>query len=98
MAEHKQRMVISRATSGFIGFWHTHPDMSSHQSTTDLAGMAQLVSTVGQNQKRALMLIFGRTDERPSAGVYVYESPGMTEKGDLVVAGTSQITLETAVV
>jgi hypothetical protein len=98
VSEHQKRMAISHATSGFIGFWHTHPDMPSHQSDTDIGGMAQLVSVVGQNQKRALMLIFGRTGTRPSAGVYVYESHGMTETGDLVIAGTTQIPLETAVV
>lgn len=98
VAEHKHRMATSRSTSGFIGYWHTHPDMPSYQSTTDVAGMAQLVSTVGQNQKRSMMLIFGRTEVRPTAGVYVYESHGRTGNDEMVVAGTTQVPLETGVV
>jgi integrative and conjugative element protein (TIGR02256 family) len=96
--EHKRRVATSRGTSGFIGFWHTHPDMESLQSRTDIRGMATLVSAVGYKQKRALMLIYGRVGEQPTAGVYVYESHAVTEHGDYVEVGATQVALATAIV
>lgn len=97
-AEHKRRFSTSRGTSGFVGFWHTHPQMTSLQSSTDLRGMATLVSAVGENQKRALMLIYGRTGAEPTAGIYVYESHAITESGDYLAVGTTQIVLAAPVV
>ena len=96
--EHEKRLAISRGTSGFIGFWHTHPDMESFQSGLDIRGMAELVSALGQNQKRSLMLIYGRKENQPTAGVYAYESHSLMESGDLVVAGTGQLILPKTVV
>jgi hypothetical protein len=96
--EHARRLARSHGTSGFIGFWHTHPDMASHQSGTDIRGMAGLVSTMGQNQKRALMLIFGRAGARSTAGVYVYESDALTAASEYVEVGTTQVTLGSPVV
>jgi len=97
-AEHKRRLTISQGTSGFIGFWHTHPDMASQQSGTDVRGMASLVSAVGENQKRALMLIFGRAGTQPTMGIYVYESHALTETGDFVQVGATQVALASIVV
>ena len=96
--EHVHRVERSRGTCGFIGFWHTHPDMPSQQSSTDIVGMAKLVSRMGQNQQRALMLIFGRTKGRPSVGVYVYESESLLQATELVAVDIGQIELKTAVV
>jgi len=96
--EHKRRYERSHGGCGFIGYWHTHPDMPSHQSGTDMAGMAALVSSIGQNQKRAVMLIFGRTGGRSTAGVYVYESHARGEKSELISVGQAQIELEAPVV
>jgi integrative and conjugative element protein (TIGR02256 family) len=96
--EHKRRFAISRGTSGFIGFWHTHPNMESHQSGTDFRGMATLVSAVGDKQKRALMLIYGRNGTQPTAGIYVYESHALTERGDYVQVGAAQVALATSIV
>lgn len=96
--EHKRRLSLSRGASGFIGFWHTHPDMASLQSGTDIRGMATLVSAMGENQKRALMLIYGRSGSLPTAGIYVYESRTLMESGDYVEVGATQVALETAVV
>jgi tRNA A37 threonylcarbamoyladenosine dehydratase len=98
VAEHNQRTKISHGTCGFIGFWHTHPDMPSEQSPTDVHGMATLVSSFGQNQRRSFMLIFGRTGGTPTAGVYVYESRHVARTTELVSIGTSQFTLRKSVV
>lgn len=96
--EHLHRHERSRGTSGFIGFWHTHPDMPSEQSVTDIVGMSTLVSQIGLNQKRAMMMIFGRTRTQASAGIYVYESQSVERASELVSVGMTQIPLEVAVV
>lgn len=96
--EHQRRLSLTHGTSGFVGFWHTHPDMPSRESGTDIHGMTNLVSTFGLNQKRALMLIFGRSNGAGTAGVYLYESRAVTTTGELVSAGEWQFTLERAVV
>ena len=89
--EHRRRFSMSRSASGFIGFWHTHPDMPSQQSVIDVEGMTGLVSAIGENQRRALMLIFGRSEGRPSAGVYVYESQTVKDGTEFVVVGVTQV-------
>ena len=96
--EHRKRVRRSNGTCGFVGHWHTHPDMPSGQSGTDIASMATLVSSVSGNQRRSAMLIFGRTAGRPTAGIYIYESRGMTKCSDIVTAGSSQFELLIAVV
>jgi len=96
--EHKRRMGQSHGTCGFIGFWHTHPDMDSRQSIVDIGGMAELVSRIGQNQKRSVMLIFGRTGGRSTATIHVYESHSLSPRGDLISVGVGEISLEEPVV
>lgn len=100
--EHERRLSLSRGTSGFIGFWHTHPDMRSVQSTRDIHGMAGLVSALGQNQKRSLMLIYGRHRNNSTAGVYAYESQTLIASKDvskdLVSVGEGQLSLQKRVV
>ncbi len=96
--EHKSRIKQSQGICGFIGHWHTHPDMESQQSTVDVKSMATLVSTLGHNQKRVMMLIFGRTKQRASAGIYVYESLLGDQKNDFVSIGEAQVELEKVVV
>jgi hypothetical protein len=97
VAEHMRRHEISYGTCGFLGFWHTHPDMPSKQSFMDIGGMAELVSRIGQNQKRAIMLIFGRRRRRSTAGIYIYESQSL-QGLEWITIGEGQIGLETAVV
>ena len=98
VAEHKRRLEQSRGTEGFIGFWHTHPDMPSEQSLRDIEGMTGLVARIGQNQRNALMLIFGRAGVRPTAGVYVYESRSLAHPIEMISVGVGQITLGRRVV
>jgi hypothetical protein len=89
---------LTHNTSGFIGFWHTHPDMTSVQSTIDLTAMSELVSRMGENRRKAIMLIFGRKGERPTAGVYAYESTSFSSTCELLSVGIGQFLLESAVV
>lgn len=96
--EHERRTKRSHGACGFVGFWHTHPDMPSEQSGIDVGGMAKLVSIIGQNQRRAMMLIFGRTRGRPTVGIYIYESNSLDRSIELISVGTAQVQLDSAVV
>jgi len=98
LEQHKRRTELSHGACGFVGFWHTHPDMPSQQSFKDLGEMAILVSRIGWNQKRCLMLIFGRTQNVPTAGIFVFESQSIEEKADFVSVGSGQFTLARPVV
>lgn len=60
--------------------------------------MAGLVARVGQNQRRALMLIFGRIVGQASAGVYVYEAQLAGRGLELVHIGSAYIALGIPVV
>jgi hypothetical protein len=95
--EHTVRMAASHGVCGFVGHWHTHPDLSPYQSGIDIAAMTTLVSTIGENQKRSIMLIFGRTTSGGGAGVYVYESVSAGATQELISVGVAQIPLETPV-
>lgn len=95
--EHARRLALTRGACGFVGMWHTHPGMEPAQSLTDVGGMAGLVAGVGQNQRRALMLIYGQTGAGPAAGVFVYESQGAAGAGELVSVGGGQLPLEQAI-
>lgn len=53
-------------TSGFLGFWHTHPCGPASPSPTDEQGMASIVAPDGTRQ-RALMMIFGGPADRWNA-------------------------------
>jgi integrative and conjugative element protein (TIGR02256 family) len=96
--EHTRRFDRSRGACGFIGFWHTHPEMSAHQSLTDVSAMAGVVSRFRDNQRRALMLIFGRTAGQPIAGLYAYESQSLAGTHDFVTVGVAQFQLKNGVV
>jgi hypothetical protein len=97
-AEHVARLERSRGSCGFIGFWHTHPKMIAEQSIVDVAGMSTLVAGMGLNHRRAIMLIFGRAGRRPTAGIYIYESSGATDEGEIVAWKPRQIITPFAVV
>ena len=96
--EHQCRTKRSHGACGFIGFWHTHPDMPAHQSETDMKGMAALVASIGHNQRRAMMLIYGRSGGYTTAGIYVYESTSISQPTELVSVGIAQIQLDVAVI
>jgi hypothetical protein len=96
--EHTIRMSQSRDICGFVGFWHTHPGVPSRQSSEDFLGMTGLIAAVGNNSRRALMLIFGRTAGDPTAGLYVYESSTFEHGAELISVGEAQITLDSAIV
>lgn len=46
------------SSTGFVGFWHTHPYGLAHPSATDEQGMASIVAPDGTT-RRALMMILG---------------------------------------
>lgn len=96
--EHNCRVAQTKGTCGFIGYWHTHPDMPSLQSPVDIVGMTTLVANIGLNRKRALMLIFGRMLGMPKAGIYLYESQSQAQETEFISVGTTQIELEAPVV
>ena len=52
------RLAGSRAMTGFVGYWHTHPEGAAAPSLTDREGMASVVAPDGRRQ-RALMVILG---------------------------------------
>jgi integrative and conjugative element protein (TIGR02256 family) len=54
-------MARTRHSSGFVGFWHTHPRGRAYPSPTDEQGMASVVGPDG-SRRRALMMIFGGSD------------------------------------
>jgi hypothetical protein len=96
--EHKRRSSLTRGVCGFVGMWHTHPEMPAAQSATDIAGMATLVAGVGQNQRRALMLIYGRAAAQPMADFFAYDSQARGKALELISVGIGHVLLETAVV
>ncbi len=97
LEEHTIRIKRSYGTTGFIGFWHTHPDTPSRQSITDRGSMANLVSRFGSNQRKALMMIYGRSNQQNTVGLYLYQSQTIDEI-DLVSIGVSQFELQEPVV
>ena len=54
------RLAGSRAMTGFVGYWHTHPGGHAAPSPTDTEGMASIVTPDGRRQ-RALMIIVAGT-------------------------------------
>lgn len=98
LSEHNKRIKQSYGTNGFVGYWHTHPNMASRQSITDLTGMAALVAQFGHNQKRAVMIIFGRNAHSPTAGIYIYENIGQELASEQIQISEAQIVMEDFVV
>ncbi len=96
--EHQYRTKSSFGACGFIGMWHTHPDVPPVQSGEDMLGMTTLVARAGQNRRRALMLIFGRTAGMGTAGVFIYEGLSTTGAAETIVVGVTQLTLAEPVV
>ena len=96
LEEHALRTKQSNGTCGFVGLWHTHPNMSSGQSMIDVSSMTTLVSSMGHNQKRVVMLIFGQSNGQPTANIYVYESQSLNKEIELVSVGEEQIKLNKA--
>lgn len=96
--EHQSRTASSFGASGFIGMWHTHPDVPPMQSGEDIAGMTDLVARAGRNRRRALMLIFGRMAGASTAGVYVYEGMSANRETETISIGVTQIVLSEPVV
>lgn len=93
-AEHERRTRRSREAEGFVGLWHTHPAMNPDQSNVDILGMSGLVAGIGQNQRRALMAIFGDRDGRDELGVYIYESAVALSIGEKIDINEAHLPLQ----
>lgn len=52
---------VTAGTSGFLGFWHSHPGGRAYPSHTDEQGMASIVGPDG-TRRRALMMILGASN------------------------------------
>ncbi|AFM10707.1 ThiF family adenylyltransferase [Turneriella parva] len=89
--EHRSRISQSKGLSGFIGHWHTHPNSVSEQSSIDQLSMANLITAIDENQKRAIMLIFGKDAGQHTIGIYPYESLIATDSIDWVVNASAQM-------
>lgn len=98
LTEHKKRVKQSYGTNGFVGYWHTHPNTASKQSFTDMSGMSGIVAQFGQNQKRAIMIIFGRNTDNPTAGIYIYENIEIGFASEEIQVSEAQIVMEEFVV
>lgn len=96
--EHRMRSNTTYGACGFVGHWHTHPNLPARQSLTDIGSMAALVSTMGANQRRSVMLIFGRTHRQGTAGVYLYESEGLGQSEEPILCQMTQVALDAPVV
>jgi hypothetical protein len=55
--------------------------------------MISLVSSVGQNQKKSLMLILGSAHGIDTVGAYVYESKSLTGNEEMITVGSAQFDL-----
>jgi hypothetical protein len=92
--EHEKRIKQSFGTNGFVGFWHTHPNMASSQSLKDIFEMTKLVAHFGQNQKRSIMMIFGRIAKDPTVGIYIYENVLQEHSSERISVAEAQIVME----
>lgn len=67
------------STTGFVGFWHSHPYGSARPSATDEQGMASIVAPDGTTRRALMMVLGGREltweswrDDDPSQHPDVY--------------------------
>ena len=78
----------TRGSVAFIGMWHTHPDCAPLPSPTDRAGMAQITTQVGTTIPKAVLLIVGTTDGKPTRiGTFVFSRREFDE-ADAVVGSS----------
>jgi integrative and conjugative element protein (TIGR02256 family) len=54
------RHESSRAMTGFVGYWHTHPEGDAAPSPTDEQGMASVVTPDGRRQRALMVIMAGR--------------------------------------
>ncbi len=62
----------SHGSVQFVGTWHTHPEAAPLPSQIDLAGMAQIVTSVDPPINKALLVIVGHTPRHASIGAYLF--------------------------
>ena len=57
------RLAGSRAMTGFVGYWHTHPGGVAAPSPTDKEGMASIVAPDGRRQRALMVILAGPADQ-----------------------------------
>jgi integrative and conjugative element protein (TIGR02256 family) len=57
------RQAASRAMTGFVGYWHTHPGGVAAPSPTDQEGMASIVAPDGRHQRALMVILAGPADQ-----------------------------------
>jgi hypothetical protein len=57
------RLAGSRAMTGFVGYWHTHPGGRAAPSSTDTEGMASIVAPDGRRQRALMIIVAGTADQ-----------------------------------
>jgi integrative and conjugative element protein (TIGR02256 family) len=70
---HSKRKQRSRGSTEFIGMWHTHPQDVPLPSETDVAGMAQLITSGETPPLKSLLLIIGWSGDDLLLGTSVFD-------------------------
>lgn len=70
---HNKRKQQSRGSTEFIGMWHTHPQDMPFPSQTDVAGMAQLLTSGEKPPLKSLLLIVGWAGDEVLLGTSVFD-------------------------
>ena len=87
----------SRAMTGFVGYWHTHPEGRAAPSPTDEQGMASVVTPDGRRQRALMIIMAGRETSgtggfrgrRPEPAVFARVVP----RGGEITSGTRAASL-----
>ncbi len=72
-AAEEQKSKRYRGSVAFIGMWHTHPRSRPLPSSTDYAGMRDLVLSRDPAPASSVMLIVGGDLRSPELGAYLFE-------------------------
>jgi proteasome lid subunit RPN8/RPN11 len=90
------RRTATRATTRFLGMWHTHPHGPARPSPTDLAAMGTLTLPLEDTPPRALVLIAGGPTPVWNAWLEDNEPPRfyarLADRADTVIPAPARIT------
>lgn len=73
---HKSNLEFERMSRGsvsYVGMWHTHPYSEPWPSSTDLQGMATMLTSGPGSPRRSLLTIIGTPHKKPKLGTYVFD-------------------------
>jgi predicted acylesterase/phospholipase RssA len=75
-----ERRARSRDEIGYVGMWHTHPNMTPRASIRDLSGMLGLVA--GGDVREAAMLIVGGNPGVEDLAGYVFDGDAFEQEDE----------------